>query len=269
MKLYRTRHGVVVEANGAFTRLPDEWDALIAHRDLTTYLHTVAGIRVDNITSVLAPVHSQEVWAAGVTYLRSKTARVQESTDAGGGTFYDRVYEAKRPELFFKGAGWRVRGPNEGIRIRGDANWNVPEPEIALCINPGGDIIGFTVGNDVSSRDIEGENPLYLPQAKVFDGSCALGPAILLTETLSDRTTIAMQIKRAGAIVFEGTTQWSQMKRDPRELVKWLYRELRFPHGCMLLTGTGIVPPDDFTLKSGDQISIHVSAIGTLQNTVE
>jgi 2-dehydro-3-deoxy-D-arabinonate dehydratase len=272
MKLYRTRSGAVVEENGAFAALPDDWDALIARADLVTYLaQSLARFPrlTTSPTDVLAPIASQEVWAAGVTYLRSKTARIEESQAAGGGSFYDRVYEAQRPELFFKAAGWRVRGPGGPVRIRRDATWSVPEPEVALYINPRGDIIGFTIGNDLSSRDIEGENPLYLPQAKIYDGSCALGPAVLITGSLPADTTITLRVTRARAPIFEGTTRWSRLRRAPRELVEWLYRETSFPHGCVLLTGTGIIPPDAFTLCPGDEIEIGVSAIGVLRNIVE
>jgi 2-dehydro-3-deoxy-D-arabinonate dehydratase len=219
---------------------------------------------------VRPPIGTQEVWAAGVTYFRSRTARMEESKDAGGGTFYDRVYEADRPELFFKAAAWRVRGPRAGIRIRRDAKWNVPEPELALCVNSRGEIVGYTIGNDVSSRDIEGENPLYLPQAKVYDGSCALGPGLYVTkDPLPPETRIAIRITRGHDIVFQGETTLAQMRRKPEELVEYLYRETSFPTGAILLTGTGIVPPDDFTLRAGDRVEITIEPIGTLSNTVE
>jgi 2-dehydro-3-deoxy-D-arabinonate dehydratase len=218
----------------------------------------------------LAPIDSQEVWAAGVTYYRSRTARMAESEVAGGGSFYDRVYSAERPELFFKALAHRVAGPGEKVRIRRDSKWNVPEPELALVISPAGKITGYTIGNDMSSRDIEGENPLYLPQAKVYDRSCALGPAILVSdEPMQASTSIGIEIRRAGAAVFSDSTTLAAMKRRPEELVEYLYRETSFPSGCILLTGTGIVPPDTFTLQSGDEIAITISGIGTLQNSVE
>ena len=271
MKLYRTHSGTVLEENGAFVSLAEPWDALISRDDLSAYLQK----QIEKQPQVrvmpehaLAPVSSQEVWAAGVTYLRSKTARIDESKTAGGGSFYDRVYEADRPELFFKAAGWRVRGPDDTVRVRRDARWSVPEPEVAICINPHGRILGYTIGNDLSSRDIEGENPLYLPQAKIYDGACALGPAVLITQTLPADTTIALRVKRAGQVIFQGETHWQRMKRDPRELVECLYREMSFPHGCVLLTGTGVVPPDDFTLCPGDEIEIDVAGIGQLRNVV-
>ena len=273
MKLHRTARRVVVEHRGRFHALADSWDALINHPDLPTYLR--AGMEggegaasLDD--TALAPIGSQEVWAAGVTYLRSRTARIEESQDAGGGTFYDRVYSAERPELFFKAQAWRVRGPDQQIRVRRDAKWSVPEPELALCVSSRGQIVGYTIGNDVSSRDIEGENPLYLPQAKSYDGSCALGPAMLVAESaLPPNTAIELSIHRDGASVFEGATSLAQMKRAPEQLVEFLFRELSFPDGCVLLTGTGVIPPDEFSLRSGDAVEISISAIGSLRNTVE
>jgi 2-dehydro-3-deoxy-D-arabinonate dehydratase len=179
------------------------------------------------------------------------------------------VYAAERPELFFKAAAWRVRGPGDPVRIRRDARWSVPEPELALVVNRRGAIVGYTIGNDVSSRDIEGENPLYLPQAKVYDGACALGPAVLIREEpLAPDTTIALTIVRNGTGVFEGSTTLAQMRRTPEELVQFLYRETSFPHGAVLLTGTGVVPPDDFTLQAGDAVAITIASIGTLENVV-
>jgi 2-dehydro-3-deoxy-D-arabinonate dehydratase len=180
------------------------------------------------------------------------------------------VYNAERPELFFKSAAWRVKGSGQPVRIRRDARWNVPEPELALWISPNGRIIGYTIGNDMSSRDIEGENPLYLPQAKVYDGSCALGPAMLVQrEPLPRSTTIRLEIRRRGVVCFSGSTTLAEMKRDPQTLVDYLYRETSFPDGCVLLTGTGVVPPDDFTLEIGDETSISIEGIGTLHNHVE
>lgn len=271
MRLYRTARGPVVEHDGAFHLVAQDWDTLINHGDLLAYLrHTTERSSGESrIERALAPIGSQEVWAAGVTYYRSRTARLEESKTGGGSSFYDRVYEAERPELFFKAASWRVRGPGDTIRVRRDARWTVPEPEIALCINAGGQIVGYTIGNDVSSRDIEGENPLYLPQAKIYDGACSLGPAVLVSnEPLSAETVISLRVSRGGEIVAQGQTTFSQMRRDARQLVEFLYRETSFPTGCVLLTGTGIVPPDEFTLQPGDEIAIDVPAIGTLTNTV-
>jgi len=216
-----------------------------------------------------APIQSQEVWAAGVTYYRSRTARIEESATAGGGSFYDRVYHAERPELFFKATPHRVAGPGEQVRIRRDSKWNVPEPELTLAINSRGRIFGYTVGNDMSSRDIEGENPLYLPQAKVYMGSAALGPALLVTEKpLPTTTAIALAIRREGSEIFAGTTTIDQIKRSFNSLADYLFRENEFPHGCYLMTGTGIIPPDSITLKSGDEIRITIDPIGTLVNIV-
>jgi 2-dehydro-3-deoxy-D-arabinonate dehydratase len=278
MHLWRTHDGLLVN-DGSHTRLVHaEWDALINHEDLGAHLRALAAAgepvepigMVDPPPSVLPPIGTQEVWAAGVTYFRSRTARMEESRDAGGGTFYDRVYDAERPELFFKSAAWRVRGAHAPIRVRRDARWSVPEPELALCVNARGRIVGYTIGNDVSSRDIEGENPLYLPQAKVYDGSCALGPGLYVSESpLPPETEIALRITRQGGVAFEGRTTLAQMRRRPEELVEFLYRETTFPTGCILLTGTGIIPPDEFTLHSGDLVEITIEPIGTLVNTVE
>ncbi|WP_254062528.1 fumarylacetoacetate hydrolase family protein [Acidobacterium sp. S8] len=204
-----------------------------------------------------------------MTYYRSRNARMEESKDAGGGNFYDRVYTAERPELFFKATAHRVVGPQKPVRIRRDAAWTVPEPELTLVINAHGQIVGYTIGNDMSSRDIEGENPLYLPQAKVYDGSCALGPSILMTDRPPHpNTKIEMQIRRSGMVTFSGSTTLSEIKRDFKTLVEYLYREMTFPDGCFLMTGTGIVPPDSFTLQSKDEVRITIEPIGTLVNHV-
>src|SRR5918997_5756842 len=215
---------------------------------------------------LLAPVEpSHEVWASGVTYLRSREARELESADANA---YERVYDAERPELFFKAQGWRVVGHGGSVRVRRDSRWNVPEPELVLVLNDGMEIVGFTAGNDVSSRDIEGENPLYLPQAKVYDGACSLGPGIVISDPDSMRDLrITMSIQRADAIVFEDEINTSQMKRSPEELAAYLGRELAFPSGAFLMTGTGIVPEDDFTLVPGDLVGISVGEL-VLENEV-
>jgi len=219
--------------------------------------------------TLLAPIEHQEVWASGVTYYRSRSARIEESKDAGGGDFYDRVYSAERPELFFKAVAHKVAGPNSKVRIRSDAHWSVPEPELTLVVNAAGTIIGYTIGNDMSSRDIEGANPLYLPQAKVYDQSCALGPGILIrNQPMAPTTSISMVILRDESTAFSASITLSEMKRDPRVLVEYLYRDQSFPVGCFLLTGTGIIPPDAFTLQSGDQIRISIDGIGTLTNQV-
>lgn len=216
-----------------------------------------------------APLDAQEVWAAGVTYERSRVARMEESE--GGGDFYDRVYAADRPELFLKATPRRVVGPGEAIRIRRDSAWDVPEPELTLVIAASGQIIGYTVGNDVSSRSIEGENPLYLPQAKVYDAACALGPVIAVAGSDGidpGNLTIRLTIRRDDTVAFAGETSTQRMRRTPEELTGYLFREQRFPDGVFLMTGTGIVPPDDFTLRSGDIVEITIEGIGTLTNPV-
>ena len=217
---------------------------------------------------LLAPVDRQEVWAAGVTYKRSKVAREEES--AGAAQFYDKVYSAPRPELFLKATPERVVHPGGPIRVRKDSKWNVPEPELTLVVSPDLRIVGFTIGNDVSSRDIEGENPLYLPQAKVYDGACAVGPVVVLAKALPKLTEaeIRLVIRRGGNVAFDGSTSVSQMARTPEDLVSWLGRENRFPAGVLLLTGTGIVPPDEFSLSPGDFVEISITGIGTLSNPV-
>ncbi|MCW5557700.1 MAG: fumarylacetoacetate hydrolase family protein [Verrucomicrobiae bacterium] len=217
---------------------------------------------------LLPPVERQEVWAAGVTYLRSKKARMEESDFSA--TAYDRVYEAPRPEIFFKSAGEKVVGPGEPVGIRSDARWSVPEPELALVINSRGELAGYTVGNDMSSRDIEGENLLYLPQAKVYRASCALGPCITVgaSEAAARDWTITLRIERGGETVFQGETRVSQIKRSFSELIEWLWRSQEFPQGAILLTGTGVVPPNEFTLAGGDAVRIVISGIGELSNPV-
>jgi len=217
---------------------------------------------------VLAPLDEQEVWGAGVTYERSKVAREQESDQAA--TFYDRVYRAERPELFFKATPGRVVGTGQSIRVRRDSRWCVPEPELALVLSPSLRLVGFTIGNDVSARDIEGENPLYLPQAKVYDSCCALGPAVTLAEAMPARAAIGirMEIERDGMRIYAGETSIARMARRFEDLIDWLGRDNHFPSGVVLLTGTGIVPPDDFSLKSGDVVRIAIDGIGTLVNPV-
>ena len=280
MKLFRTGVGCFVENDGHYYRVPvTSLDALFAHDDLQGYLLSIieksggADFAVSELdfssAQILAPIGSQEVWAAGVTYFRSRSARMAESKDAGGGDFYDRVYAAERPELFFKATPSRVAGPGAVVRIRSDAKWSVPEPELTLLINPRGQIIGYTVGNDMSSRDIEGENPLYLPQAKVYDRSCALGPCILVSnDPLPTATPIRIEILRGGRAVFSGATTLAELKRAPADLAAYLFRENTFSFGAFLMTGTGIVPPDDFALAQGDRIRITIDPIGTLQNEV-
>ena len=218
--------------------------------------------------TLLAPIDQQEVWAAGVTYKRSQEARERESE--GAAQFYDAVYTAPRPELFFKAPAYRVAGPGEAVHIRRDSRWNVPEPELALVISPQLKLVGFTIGNDMSSRDIEGENPLYLPQAKCYDRACALGPVITLADAMPPlpEITIKLQIDRGGKAVFEGATGIAKMARTFADLMGWLAKENTFPQGVILLTGTGIVPPDDFTLAVGDMVHIDIAGIGRLSNVV-
>jgi 2-dehydro-3-deoxy-D-arabinonate dehydratase len=227
-----------------------------------------AGVPLDGV-QLLPPLDEQEVWAAGVTYKRSREARERES--AGAARFYDLVYNAERPELFLKATPRRVVGPGAAVRIRRDSRWNVPEPELALIISPKMNIVGYTIGNDMSSRDIEGENPLYLPQAKVYDGSCALGPVVTLAGELPppERVAIRLTITRRGEVAFDGSTNLAAMKRSCEDLVSWLGRENTFSDGVILLTGTGIVPPDHFTLEGGDEIAIDITDIGCLKNRVE
>jgi 2-dehydro-3-deoxy-D-arabinonate dehydratase len=273
MKLYRSQAGIVAEHSGSFYRISTpSWDELVASEDLATEVsrRLLQASPIDRAPEdLLAPIGSQEVWAAGVTYFRSRNARMEEAKTAGGGDFYDRVYHAERPELFFKATPHRVVGPGAKVAIRNDAHWSVPEPELALFISPAGKITGYTIGNDMSSRDIEGENPLYLPQAKVYDRSCALGPCLLIAEEpLPISTEISIEIRRSGQPVFSGETTLKEMKRNSQELVEYLYRASSFPHGCFLLTGTGIVPPDSFTLQARDEIQITIPPIGSLMNTV-
>ena len=273
MRLYRTSGCCFVEEDSTWYRLPDEdWQALTTRDDLRAYLQREI-LKLEPCAAeqeLLAPIGEQEVWAAGVTYYRSRTARMEESQTAGGGSFYDRVYHAERPELFFKASGHKVVGPGAAVHIRKDSKWNVPEPEFTLLVSPSGKITGYTIGNDMSSRDIEGENPLYLPQAKVYDRSCAIGPCILLQDKApGPDTRIALDIVRTGATAFHDEITLEQMKRKPQELVEYLYRENSFPQGCFLLTGTGIVPPDSFTLAAGDVVRITIEGIGTLENPVD
>ena len=276
MKLYRVDEGVIVEDEGGAYLCEDAWDELLNRDDLLGYLKSLLSeselpaVGADFAERLLPPIVSQEVWAAGVTYFRSREARIEESQTAGGGDFYDRVYTAERPELFFKATPHRVAGPNQTVRVRRDSRWNVPEPELALAVTRAGRIVGYTVGNDVSSRDIEGENPLYLPQAKVYDRCCALGPCVLVAEESPPASTeIRMEVVRGGENVFTGATTLAQLRRTPESLVEFLFRDNSFPQGCFLLTGTGIVPPDEFTLRSRDEIRITIEPVGTLVNTVE
>ncbi len=275
MKLYNTPNGIVIEQNSNFYLVKEDWgnfindeNVLVKATALIKVLQPADAALIENLLPVIGS--KQELWACGVTYYRSMVGRQEESKAAGGADFYGKVYEAERPECFFKSTPHRVVGNHGLVRIRKDSTWDVPEPELTLVVTSSGKIIGYTVGNDMSSRSIEGENPLYLPQAKTYDGCAALGPCIFLTDKpLPPATQIQLQIKRKGNRVFEGSISISQMKRTPEELVAFIYRESSFPHGCLIMTGTGIVPGSDFTLQSGDEISISIDHIGCLVNTVK
>jgi len=269
--VYRTAEGLVAQRGEDCFRLADaSFDALFQEADPAAWLQSqlAHGTPILRPAALLAPIGSQEVWAAGVTYLRSRDARIDESKDAGGGTFYDRVYDAPRPEIFFKATPHRVVGTGGNVRIRSDSHWNVPEPEVTLAINREGRIFGYTIGNDMSSRDIEGENPLYLPQAKVYADCCGLGPGLVVRPPLPRETAIELAILRGGQTVCSGATAINQMKRDFEELAAYLFRDNAFPNGCYLLTGTGVIPPAEFTLQSGDLVRISIAGLGTLENTV-
>ena len=276
MKIYKTKKGIVIESAQKFYMIDEDWDLFINNDQLIEKVkeHVESSQAINNAQAILAneilpPVASQELWACGVTYLRSKEGRQEESKDAGGGDFYARVYEAERPEVFFKATSHRIVGHLGQVRIRKDSSWDVPEPELTLMVTSSGKIIGYTIGNDMSSRSIEGENPLYLPQAKTYDGCASIGPCIYLTEKpLDQNTVIKLEIKRNAETVFYGEVLLSQMKRSPEELVSFVYRECAFPHGCLIMTGTGIVPGNDFTLKIADEIQITIDSIGTLINQV-
>lgn len=274
MILYRTAQGLVVERDGRHHAVPvGDWDELLNRENLAAWLRGLeAEVAAPAQEDLQAPLGTQEVWASGVTYYRSRNARMEESKDAGGADFYQRVYEADRPELFFKATSSRVVGPGGVMHRRLDSKWIVPEPELTLVINRRGEIVGYTCGNDLSCRDIEGENPLYLPQAKVFARCAGLGPGVLVAEgPMPDETPIHCEIWRGGAAapVFRGETTLAQMKRTPEELVGWLFKEESFPVGCYLMTGTGVVPPDDFCLQPGDEVKITIGGIGTLVNGMD
>ena len=276
MKLFKTKTGIVIEKENKFYLVVNEnWDSFI-NDDFLLYKLEQLTLSLPESTNevikdILPPIGTyQELWACGVTYLRSKVGRQEESKSSGGADFYAKVYEAERPEVFFKSTPQRIAGNNDFVRIRKDSTWDVPEPELTLVVTTSGKITGYTIGNDMSSRSIEGENPLYLPQAKTYDACAALGPCIYVTDkALDSNTIIHLDIKRNQVTVFKDSISISQMKRTPEELVSFVYRECSFPHGCLIMTGTGIVPGNDFTLKSGDEIKISIDNIGTLINTVQ
>lgn len=278
MRLYKLISGTLLETDQQIFLGPElDWDQLLGREHLPKLLKSeanhweiISSEKAAELKSegLLAPMGNHEIWAAGVTYYRSRTARMEESQDAGGADFYDKVYAADRPELFFKATASRVSNPGGTVNIRKDSTWDVPEPELTLLISPLGKVQGFTIGNDMSSRSIEGENPLYLPQAKVYQGCASVGPCILIQEEmLADDTKISLEIQRTGKVVASGETTLAQMKRKPQELADWLYRSNSFPIGCLMMTGTGIVP-DDFTLSAGDVVKITIAEIGTLENKV-
>ncbi|MEJ7588184.1 MAG: fumarylacetoacetate hydrolase family protein [Ferruginibacter sp.] len=278
MHLYKTTKGNILQQEEKSFLLNDEWDKLINRQDLYGHLleltanaETISKEQAEQIITgyLLPPIGNQEVWAAGVTYLRSRDARMEESEDSGAADCYQRVYEAERPELFFKSLPHRVAGHKEKVYIRKDSTWNVPEPELALYMNASGNIQAYTIGNDMSSRSIEGENPLYLPQAKMYERSASLGPCLFVPATpITLSTSIHMNIYRDGEKMFDDSTTLNKMKRSLEELPGWLYREMDFSYGCFLMTGTCVVPPNDFTLAENDVVNISIDGIGTLTNII-
>lgn len=276
IRLYKTTTGIFAYYQDRYYQLEQEWDTLVNQsalfNSLRTTLHGLpeAASAGEAISShLLPPIGAQEIWAAGVTYFRSKVARMEESEVAGGASFYDMVYEAERPELFFKSVAHRTAGHKQPVFIRKDSTWNVPEPELTLFMNSTGAIQGYTVGNDMSSRSIEGENPLYLPQAKVYERSAAIGPCLLVPEQpIPSSTLIQMKILRDGAPQYSDAVPISQMKRGHEELAAYLFREMDFPIGCYLMTGTCLVPDASFTLQENDVVEITIDPIGTLINTI-
>jgi 2-dehydro-3-deoxy-D-arabinonate dehydratase len=278
MHLYKTTKGPVLRINSQSFLLEDDWDSLINQTDLYQHLLSATGngqlIDEDQAHGyisnyLLPPIGSQEVWAAGVTYSRSKEARMDESKDSGAADCYDKVYEAERPELFFKSLPHRVVGHRGMVNIRKDSVWNVPEPELTLYINSSGKIQAYTIGNDMSSRSIEGENPLYLPQAKVYEKSASIGPCLYIIEQpIPADTKISLTIRRGGTVMYEDSAPISRMKRTLNELAYYLYKETDFPSGAFLMTGTCLVPPNDFTLEKNDTVEIGIEDIGVLMNTV-
>ncbi|MDP9079520.1 MAG: fumarylacetoacetate hydrolase family protein [Bacteroidota bacterium] len=279
MKLYNTIKGILLEYNDVSFVIDEPWDTLVNRDDLEGYLKAktksatqlTEAIKAKWLAdgSILPPISRQEVWAAGVTYLKSRDARMEESQGSGAASLYDKVYDAERPELFFKAAASRVSGHRQQVYIRKDSAWNVPEPELTLFINSKGAIQGYSIGNDMSSRSIEGENALYLPQAKIYEKSAGLGPCLYVSSAhIGGETAIKLNIKRDGKIVFNDETTVSRIKRSFDELVSYLYSEMSFDYGCFLMTGTCLVPPGEFTLVVGDVIEISIDKIGTLVNTI-
>ena len=276
MKLYKASKGILIESKeGLFEAAIQNWDDFINDDNLYQKVNEMLSsgelASIDSLEGIhiQAPVGKQELWACGVTYLRSKVGRQEESQVSGGADFYAKVYEAERPEVFFKATPQRIVGHLDQVRIRKDSTWDVPEPELTLVVTSAGKIVGYTIGNDMSSRSIEGENPLYLPQAKTYDACAAVGPCIYVTDQPLDKNNkIRLEILRNDSVVFEDEIAISQMKRSVEELVGFVYRECSFPNGCLIMTGTGIVPESNFTLHSGDEIRITIDQIGTLINSV-
>ena len=278
MKLYRIQDQIIIEHQQKLYKThQQDWDALVNQQDLHAYLLALIKEQTSfeqaswlSTQRIQAPIVSQEIWAAGVTYLRSKVARMEESKVSGGADFYAKVYDAERPELFFKSTAQRCSGPGEPVFIRSDSHWNVPEPELTLFANREGKIVGYTIGNDMSSRDIEGENPLYLPQAKCYERAAAIGPCLWIPEAPIDPDTrIHMEIRRKDETVFSGEISINQMKRKHDELIGYLFRAMRFSQGVYLMTGTCLVPPNEFTLQEADLVIMQIDGIGRLENTVE
>lgn len=279
MKLYNTIKGILLENNEAAFVIDEPWDTLVNRNNLESYLSSkiktakqlTNAVKLKWLSdgTILPPISRQEVWAAGVTYLKSRDARMEESQISGAASLYDKVYDAERPELFFKAAASRVAGHGQQVYIRKDSSWNVPEPELTLFINSKGKIQGYSIGNDMSSRSIEGENALYLPQAKIYEKSAAIGPCLYVSSSpIGGETAIKLNIKRGGNIIYTDETTVSRIKRSFEELVAYLYSECGFDYGCYLMTGTCLVPPGEFTLNVGDEVEISIDKIGTLINTV-
>lgn len=275
-QIYRTTKNelLICDSTGEFRNCQEaSFDAIFQAGEAADYLAAVfqkgTVVAVPTLDKLHPPVGDQEIWAAGVTYFRSRTARMEEAESGGGDVFYDKVYEAPRPELFFKSTASRVRGHGDAVCIRSDSTWDVPEPELTLAISSSGKVFGYTIGNDMSSRSIEGENPLYLPQAKVYKGACSIGPCLVVGELPTKETSIHLKIVRNGDSVFQGETNAGQIKRGFDELAEYLFHSNEFPVGAYLMTGTGIVPDSDFTLANGDEVEISIDGAGTLRNFVE
>ena len=274
MKVYQLENEIIIQNEEKLYCLEGQsWDEYInddqLYQKLKASIVNAKTINADQLDRLNPPIDSQELWASGVTYYMSKKGREEESKETGGSIFYTKVYSADRPELFFKATKNRISGAGEAVRIRRDSSWNVPEPELTLFATSNAKIVGYSIGNDMSSRDIEGQNPLYLPQAKTYDGCASLGPCIYVPENPLDQPLkIELTIKRQGAIVFQGSISTNRMKRKPQELVDYLFRESSFPNGAFLMTGTGIVPPTNFTLTLCDVVSIEIEKIGILTNPV-